>query len=324
MTAPRINAALAGALAATGQAELGDALVAAAAQTRYLLHGRIADWERAVEVLAPFAADGPELDRASPRLGTADADPAALAPALETLIPWRKGPLTLAGTDIETEWRSDWKWERLAPHIAKLEGRRVLDVGCGNGYFVLRALGAGARWAIGIDPTALFVMQYRALATLAPGLPATVLPLALEEMPALEREFDTVFSLGVIYHRRSPIEHLAALKTLLRPGGELVLESLVVPGDASTVLVPEDRYARMRNVWFVPSSLALERWLVRLGFGDVRTVVTATTTVEEQHTTRWMPFESLAEALDPLDSGRTVEGHPAPTRAVVIANRTVS
>lgn len=64
--------------------------------------------------------------------------------------------------------------------------------------------------------------------------------------------------MGVLYHRRSPLEHLWQLKDQLVQDGELVLETLVVEGDENTVLVPGDRYAQMRNVYFIPSALALK------------------------------------------------------------------
>ncbi len=148
------------------------------------------------------------------------------------LHPWRKGPYEICGIPIETEWRSDWKWERLQPHIEPLADRLVLDVGCGNGYHGWRMLGEGARLVIGIDPTQLFVMQFEALRHfLGSQHPLRVLPLGIEDLPANLQGFDTVFSMGVFYHRRSPFAHLAELKGALRKGGELVLETLVIEGD---------------------------------------------------------------------------------------------
>ena len=146
-----------------------------------------------------------------------------------------------------------------------------------------------------------------------------VLPLALEQLPAEMRVFDTVVSMGVLYHRRSPLDHLLELRGCLRSGGQLVLETLVVEGDAGRVLVPEGRYTRMRNVWFLPSCDALQRWLRRCGYVDVRLADVTRTTVAEQHSTGWMTFQSLADFLDPADPTRTVEGLPAPTRAIVVA-----
>ena len=137
----------------------------------------------------------------------------------------------------------------------------------------------------------------------------------------IDHRSDTVFSMGVLYHRRSPFEHLGELLDALRRGGELVLETLVVEGDAERVLVPADRYAMMRNVWFIPSPAAMLGWLRRAGFREARLVDVAATTTQEQRRTPWMRFESLADFLDPADPRLTREGYPAPLRAVFIASR---
>ncbi|HSJ47948.1 MAG TPA: tRNA 5-methoxyuridine(34)/uridine 5-oxyacetic acid(34) synthase CmoB, partial [Gammaproteobacteria bacterium] len=245
----------------------------------------------------------------------------ALEQALRQLHPWRKGPFCLFGLRIDTEWRSDWKWQRLREHIQPLQDRLVLDVGCGNGYHLWRMRGAGARLALGIDPTLLFVHQFAALQHYIRDPQAGLLPLALEELPARMAFFDTVFSMGVLYHRRSPFDHLQELREALRPGGELVLETLVTEGEAGQVLVPRDRYARMRNVWFIPSVPELQHWLERAGFLEVRCVDVTRTTTEEQRGTDWMRFESLAQCLDPDDPAKTVEGYPAPRRAILVARK---
>jgi tRNA (mo5U34)-methyltransferase len=284
-------------------------------------HGDLERWYAAVEALPALTAETAELREALRLDGACDeATRAALKTALQGLIPWRKGPFELFGVHVDTEWRSDWKWSRVAPHL-ELAGKRILDVGCGNGYYMWRMLGAGADAVVGVDPNWLFLNQFLAVKNYLPDLPAWHLPLALEELPARLEGFDTVFSMGVLYHRRSPIDHLLDLKDKLLRGGELVLETLVVEGDAQQVLVPEDRYAMMRNVWFLPSVPALELWLRRAGFVDVRCVDVSTTSVEEQRATDWMRFQSLPEFLDPADHSRTVEGLPAPTRAVLLARK---
>ena len=239
--------------------------------------------------------------------------------SLRQLHPWRKGPYELFGVHIDSEWRSDWKWNRIVPHIQPLDGRTVLDVGCGNGYHCWRAAGAGAHTVIGIDPAWLYVSQYRAIRRYVATPPVWVLPLSMEQLPARLGAFDTVFSMGVLYHRRSPIDHLRALRDALRPGGQLVLETLVVEGDANTVFLPPGRYASMRNVWFLPAPLALEKWLARAGFKNARVVDHKLTSTREQRRTEWMQFHSLADFLDPRNRARTIEGHPAPMRAIAIA-----
>jgi tRNA (mo5U34)-methyltransferase len=238
---------------------------------------------------------------------------------LMQLAPWRKGPFDVGGVHIDAEWRSDLKWQRVAGAIEPLEGRRVLDVGCGNGYYALRMADAGAAAVLGIDPTLLYVMQFLAVTAHLERPPVAVLPLRLQELPDACHAFDTTFSMGVLYHQRSPLDHLRQLRGTLCPGGQLVLETIFIPGEESYACTPAERYARMKNVWLLPTLAELSTWLRRTGFRDVEIIDTAITTVAEQRSTEWMTFESLADALDPEDPTRTVEGWPAPRRVVVTA-----
>jgi tRNA (mo5U34)-methyltransferase len=288
--------------------------------------GRHGDWPAWMQLLGELPKVVPtRLDFAQNAVrieGDTDCDGAtrrSIETALRRLHPWRKGPYDIHGIFIDAEWRSDLKWRRLEGAIAPLAGRRVLDVGCGNGYHAWRMLGAGAKSVIGIDPTLLSVVQFLAVRHFAGDWPVAVLPLGIEDVPAETRAFDTVFSMGVLYHRRSPFDHLVELKGCLRPGGELVLETLVVEGEAGRVLVPEGRYAQMRNVWFVPSPPTLSSWLTRAGFRQARLIDVSPTTTQEQRSTGWMRFQSLADFLDPEDPSRTIEGHPAPRRAIFLA-----
>ena len=244
-----------------------------------------------------------------------------------TFHPWRKGPFEVFGLHIDTEWRSDLKWQRLVNKIEPLKNRRVLDVGCGSGYHMWRSYAEGASIVVGADPSQFFMMQFNLIKQLISSasddtsLPVYYLPLKSEELPLFDSEnahfgFDTVFSMGVLYHRKSLVNHLIELKRLLRPKGELVLETLVIEGDDQTVLMPEDRYAKMRNVWSIPSVAFLEKLLKRLGFKFVEVVDISFTTIEEQRKTDWMRFESLADFLKPGDATQTIEGYPAPMRAV--------
>lgn len=281
-------------------------------------HGDFPAWRTALDRL-PRVATGAAPGRAAPRFGAEVDDRDGLAQLLMALHPWRKGPLEIGGVAIDTEWRSDRKWARIAPHV-DLEDHAVLDIGCGNGYFGWRMLADGARLVIGIDPTWVYVMQWLACRHFAGDLPNFVLPLGVEHLPETPVAFDTVCSMGVLYHRRDHARHLGRLRSLLRPGGTLVLETLVLPGDrADDLLVPEGRYARMRNVWAIPGTERLLAWVHAAGFGRAAIVDVGRTDADEQRSTPWMTFESLEKALDTKDPSRTVEGHPAPRRAVVIA-----
>lgn len=286
-------------------------------------HGDWDRWQSVVDKLPSVIPSSNELID-SVRIGSAGDLSTELQQKLfdelQALHPWRKGPYQVFGIDIDTEWRSDWKWERLKNHITSLKNRLVLDVGCGNGYHGWRMLGAGARMVLGVDPTLLSIMQFQALHKLYGEAALYVLPLGIEDLPADLKLFDTVFSMGVLYHRRSPIDHLLELKGFLRSGGELVLETIVVDGGVDTVLLPEQRYAQMRNVWFLPSCDALIVWMQRCGFKNIKLRDVSKTTIEEQRSTAWMRFNSLQDFLHPEDDSLTCEGLPAPLRAIVTAN----
>jgi tRNA (mo5U34)-methyltransferase len=287
------------------------------------LHGRTEEWDKVLKDVPQITSlrhsfNTDTITLTLPSTSTVDLE--LFRAQLKSLMPWRKGPFNLLGVDIDTEWRSDWKWNRLLPHITPLKDRNTLDIGTGNGYFLYRMLGEGAKIALGIDPTRLFLYQFQLVQNLLPKNNAHLLPLRGEQLPAFNY-FDTVFSMGVLYHRRSPIEHIAELLGFARDGGEIVLETLVVPGDESTILVPQDRYAKMSNVWFLPSTQALENLLKRAGLVNVRTVDVTTTSIEEQRRTDWMDFHSLSDFLDPRNPALTAEGYPAPCRAIVIGNK---
>ena len=270
--------------------------------------------------LSPDAhGDLPRWQSALRTLSAAGDDPAKIEAALKQLSPWRKGPFTLGPVFVDSEWQSQRKWQRVRSGIAGLEGRQVLDVGCGNGYYALEMLKDGAARVLGIDPTVLFIMQFLAVQHFIDQPRALILPLRLEELPLPARVFDTTFSMGVLYHRRAPLEHLAELRQTLKPGGQLVLETLYLPGDGAFARTPPGRYARMRNVWLLPSVDELLIWLGRTGFRDIEIIDRSVTDTSEQRRTDWMCFDSLESALDPEDNSLTVEGWPRPHRAVVTA-----
>lgn len=287
------------------------------------VHGDLPRWLQTLEELPETAPSRRDLTQDRVTIGAAqDLTPPCrehLQMLLKSLHPWRKGPYDLFGIPIDSEWRSDWKWRRLEQHITPLRKRLVLDVGASNGYHGWRMLGAGAEMVVGIDPTLLSVMQFHAIRTLYGAAPLYVLPLGIEDVPYGLRAFDTVFSMGVLYHRRSPLDHLLELRDCLVPRGELVLETLVIDGRLGEVLVPEGRYAKMRNVWFIPSCASLLSWLKRCGFKNIRLADMSRTTIAEQRSTEWMQFQSLQDFLDPNNPQLTVEGLPAPVRALIIA-----
>jgi tRNA (mo5U34)-methyltransferase len=110
-------------------------------------------------------------------------------------------------------------------------------------------------------------------------------------------------------------------KQALAKGGELVLETLIIQNGAEPALKPEPRYAKMRNVWEVPSLDRLLSQLEQAGFDCLNVLDITQTSVIEQRQTPWMAFQSLADFLDPCNPNKTIEGYPAPLRAIISARR---
>ena len=285
----------------------------------WLRHGNLPRWIESLQQLPDLPVDSFELSRWVGPRGAAPYDEASLISTLEQLKPWRKGPYQFFDTPLDTEWRSDLKWNRIQDHIPA-GVKHALDVGCGSGYHMWRLLEAGCQQVLGVDPSILFAIQFAALQHFAKDERIEFWPIPLEALPASE-QFDLVLSMGVLYHRRSPIDHLTQLKDQMTSGGRLILETLVIEGDDHQVLVPDDRYARMRNCWFIPSIRALTRWLERCGFSQIECVDVNWTEPTEQRSTRWSSPQSLVDSLDPDDPRRTVEGHPAPLRATLVAHK---
>jgi len=286
-------------------------------------NGNIPKWSQAIDTIDALPKGKISLKKPYISINKDCIDSELLMDALYKLVPWRKGPFMINGLALESEWDGDMKWQRISKHIKPLKNKRVLDVGAGNGYFTLRMAMEGAKRALGIDPFLLFNYQFRAIKSMIESpLNALLLPMKLEEIPK-KPIFDTVFSMGVLYHQRDHMAHLSQLKEMMAPDAEFVIETLVVEGPEDYVLVPKGRYAQMRNVYSIPSIKTLKSWLNDANFNNVRVVDVNKTTTEEQRKTAWIGENgaSLEDFLDPLDDSLTIEGYPAPTRAIVVCDR---
>lgn len=244
-----------------------------------------------------------------------------LKSALLKLSPWRKGPFNICNIEIDAEWRADIKWNHVAKGISTLENKIVLDLGCGGGYYMFRMAEHNPAMILGIDPSRVCWMQFEATQKYLKYPNLFFLPIGIEDMPKDCGIFDTVFAMGILYHRKDPFEFLRTLKFLLKNGGELVFETMTVEGDETTVLVPENRYAGMKNVYFFPSDKAMIVWLKKAGFTDVKLIHKYQTTTSEQRKTEWITGESLGNWLDPNNPNKTIEGLPAPIRSIFTCKR---
>ncbi len=251
---------------------------------------------------------------------------------LKTLKPWRKGPFNLFGIEIDTEWRSDMKWNRLKSALPPLQDKKVLDIGCSSGYYMFRIAAYHPKLVVGIDPIDTCFFQFQTLQKYASLDTLFFVPCRCEELTGYDAYFDVVFCMGILYHSRSPLSLLERIYSLMKKKGALILEMLIVSSKENTVLSPgapvssrapiiNKRYAGMRNVHAIPSISCAMNWLERSGFSSVSVVSVSPTTIEEQRKTEWSTAKSLADFLDPLDKTKTIEGYPAPIRAVFIAEK---
>jgi tRNA (mo5U34)-methyltransferase len=272
--------------------------------------------ERLAALSAPkFAENRRALETLNP------ADPDSVWESARGLMPWKKGPFQFFGQELDAEWRCDKKWARLAPHLGNLTGQTVLDVGCNNGWYMQQLRESGAARVVGLDPVGLNWFQWQFLQKLRPDAGQEFYLLGIEDVPALAIKFDTILSLGVLYHHRSPLQQLIDLREGLNPGGTLFLETIGVPGDGPHAYLPADRYANMPNVWFLPTLSCLRIMLERARFTDVEVLSTSWDGVAEQRATPWTTGPSYRDTLSSLDSTKTIEGHPAPERFLLRARR---
>ena len=244
-----------------------------------------------------------------------------LQQALQTFCPWKKGPFNFFGIDIDAEWRSDWKWQRVLPHIQPLKQRRVADIGCHNGYFMFRMAEQQPACVVGFEPVAKHFWAFQMVQNWLQNAALHFELLGVEHVHHYPDFFDTIFCLGILYHHTDPVGLLRKLRQALAPGGELVVDCQGIPNDLPIALTPRKRYARSRGIWFLPSQSCLENWLARAGFQTVRCIFAAPLSTDEQRRTVWANIDSLQEFLDPEDPSLTVEGYPAPWRYYLIANK---
>ena len=287
-------------------------------------HGHIKTWQNAINGLPIQEKRNVTLNKSVisvKNIELNDTEKKITKNILKELRPWRKGPFSVDEIFIDSEWKSNMKWDRVKSMVSPLNDKTVLDVGCGNGYYSFRMIGEGAKLVIGIDPSDLFMMQFRAITHFINPIQLYLLRLRLQDLPSNKSLFDTVFSMGILYHQKSHHRHLSKCAALLKPGGELVLETIIFPGMSNFINSGNQRYSQMRNVWYLPNLNELVTWLKIAGFTEIKLGSINRTSIEEQRSTEWMTTQSLIDGLDPENHDLTIEGYPAPHRIVVVCKK---
>ena len=275
------------------------------------------------EALRHLRAQCTDFSRDAVTIGVAEelgeTDRRLVHEAMRAFMPWRKGPFKVFGVEIDAEWQSWRKWNRLLPALPDLTGKVVADIGCNNGYYMFRMLEQKPRCVVGLEPFLQHYYCFKPLRHLAGAEELFIELMGVEDIPLFPSCFDVVFLMGIIYHRISPVEMLREIRAAMQPGGVLIIESQAIPGEEPVALFPEERYAKVPGTYFVPTASCLRNWLIRTGFTEVEIFCSHPMSSEEQRKTAWMTFESYEDFLDPRNPALTVEGYPAPLRVFLRA-----
>ena len=244
-----------------------------------------------------------------------DVDENILYDTAKMMMPWRKGPFALNDIFIDAEWKSNIKYNLIRKHF-DLKDKKVADIGCNNGYYMFRMQEDAPKLLAGFDPSPLYKTQFDFINHFAKTDIVYEL-FGVEHLEFYEQKFDTIFCLGVLYHRSDPVAMLKSLYRGLEKQGEVILDTFYIDGADEMALCPESSYSKIPNIYFVPTIKALENWCKRAGFSEFIVLETSVTDTGEQRKTEWIEGQSLEDFLDPHDTTKTVEGYPAPQRVYV-------
>ncbi len=169
--------------------------------------GNFFKFRTVVETLPHLDPSGVDLGARAVTLGLSSdltgEDGEMLLDGLKNLRPWRKGPFNFFGIDVDSEWQSWMKWDRLAGHLPRIDGRKILDIGSSNGYYMFRLANAAPLFVLGLEPQSSFYYQYKAVQKYLNQHNVFCLPIPYGRLPSMDNYFDLVFCMGILYHRKS-------------------------------------------------------------------------------------------------------------------------
>ena len=133
-----------------------------------------------------------------------ESDKQSIKSHLRSFMPWRKGPFSIFGIDVDSEWQSQRKWQRLLPRLPDLQDKVIADIGCSNGYYMFRMIPYKPRLIIGFEPSVQHYYCFKGLNNMARLKNMHIDLLGVEHLSLFPDCFDVLFLMGIIYHRSSP------------------------------------------------------------------------------------------------------------------------
>lgn len=165
----------------------------------------------------------------------------------------------------------------------RLDGMRVLEIGCGKGYllFALEQLGASC---IGIEPGVHG----------QDGAKEYGVRIVRDEFPSnqIEGKFDLIILYAVLEHVSQPVEFLAAIKNAMTPDGRIVLS---VP-DCGPYIRTGDISMLIHEHWSYFTKRTLEAMLLMAGMKSVE--ITASGFGGSLNATAKIDFNSRTKGMD--------------------------
>lgn len=251
-------------------------------------------------------------------IGTKDFD--KLKNLLLELSPWRNGPYNLFGIDIDSEWKSYMKWDRLKDNIPNLKNKNICDIGCNNGYHMMRALEASPNLIVGFDRTPLYIIQFLIFKYYLKHINNIfALPIPFEDYDVEEILFDIVFLFGVLYHKKNPFSFLNSIKEKMSSGGYIIIETLVSDSSRDIEIEKGKTYVGMHNIYTIYTEDNFISNLSEQDFINIKCIDRSKTYSIEQRSTEWMNSHSLENFM--ISDNQTIDGYDRPSRAIFIAQK---
>jgi SAM-dependent methyltransferase len=160
-----------------------------------------------------------------------------------------------------------------------MSGMSVLDIGCNAGHFAFQAKDRGAVDVVGVDLKQGYVDQARFCAEVR-GQDVDFRVMSIYDLAQLERKFDFVFCIGILYHCKFLMHAVEAACSVT--AGTIVVETAIHPGNTDLPLVrfvrssqyggPDSQgAARLPGHWH-PNMTALRDMFAEYGFSSVEDV----------------------------------------------------